>query len=66
MEKVSISIDGHNTSFSIEEEFLTALRDIAAKENKSIKKIATEIDLSRGDKNLSSAIRVFILNSLTG
>lgn len=64
MEKISIDIDGHRTSFSIEEEFLTALKSIADKKGKSIKRIVSDIDETRGDKNLSSAIRVFILNSL--
>lgn len=64
MKKISIDIDGHQTSFTLEEEFLDVLRDIAKKENKSLKKIISEIDKFREDNNLSSAIRVFILNKL--
>lgn len=64
MEKVSINIDGHQTSFSLEKEFLDTLHVIAKEEDKSIKKLVSEIDTVRGDHNLSSAIRVFILNRL--
>lgn len=65
MDKVSININGHQTSFSIESEFLSALKSIAKKENKSLKKIVSEIDATREGNNLSSAIRVFILNRLS-
>ena len=64
MEKVSVNIDGHQTSFSLEVEFLEALRGLARGENKSLKRLVSEIDASRGDRNLSSAIRVFILKNL--
>jgi predicted DNA-binding ribbon-helix-helix protein len=64
MEKVSVNIDGHQTSFSLEVEFLEALRAIAKNESKSLKKLVSEIDASRGGRNLSSAIRVFILKNL--
>lgn len=62
MKKVSINIDGHQTSFTLEEEFLNALKNIAKEEGFSMKRMVTEIDLNRGEKNLSSAIRVFVLN----
>jgi predicted DNA-binding ribbon-helix-helix protein len=64
MKKISININGHNTSFSIENEFLDVLKKIAKKEKKSMKKIVSDIDETRGSNNLSSAIRLFVLNKL--
>ncbi len=64
MEKVSVNIGGHTTSFSIETEFLDVLKGISQKENKSLNKIVSEIDENRGNSNLSSAIRLFILKKL--
>jgi len=61
MKKISINIKGHSTSFSIEEEFLNVLKQICKKEKKSLNQVIYEIDTDRGDYNLSSAIRVFIL-----
>lgn len=59
--KRSITIAGHRTSLSLEEEFWTALKHLAAAENKSIAELIAAVDESRGDRNLSSAVRVFIL-----
>lgn len=64
MKKISVKIFGHNTSISLEEEFFIQLKKIAEKENKSLNKIIEEIDASRGENNLSSAIRIFVLNYL--
>ena len=62
--KRSLTIAGHRTSLSLEEEFWTALQKICVEEAKSIATIVTEIDAHRGEKNLSSAIRVWILSRL--
>ena len=63
--KRSITIAGHRTSISLEEPFWTALADIAAGSGKSIAALIAEIDRSRGaDGNLSSAIRVFVLEAV--
>ena len=62
MKKLSINISGHLTSLSLEEEFVAALKRIAARQKKSVAQIIREIDAGRGDKtNLSSAVRVWIL-----
>ncbi len=62
MHKRSVIIAGrHNTSISLEDEFMAELEDIAAKEHKTINDIVTEIDETRTNPNLSSAIRVYIL-----
>ncbi len=65
MKKISVSLSGHQTSISLEEEFINALKEIAANRNKSIAGIISDIDSNRPPKtNLSSAIRVWILTNL--
>lgn len=59
--KHSISIAGHQTSFSLEEIFWETLKDIAAQRSVSVRALIGEIDAARGEQNLSSAIRVFVL-----
>ena len=63
--KRSITIAGHRTSLSLEPEFWAALLAEAAKRNQSIASLVGEIDRSRGTRNLSSAIRVWLLAVLT-
>ena len=65
MRKRSVNIHGHQTSISMEEEFWDALKDIATSENLSINKLIAKIDDARENNNLSSAIRIYILNHLT-
>ena len=64
MRKHSVVLNGHRTSVSVEDAFWTALQDIAAARGKSINKLITEIDHARST-NLSSAIRVFVLQELS-
>ena len=62
MKKISVSLSGHQTSISLEPEFIDALHYIAKSTNTPIAKIIGEIDKKRGvDTNLSSAIRIWIL-----
>jgi predicted DNA-binding ribbon-helix-helix protein len=63
--KRSLSIKGHRTSISLEPEFWDALRAIAAKRQLSLAELVSEIDATRGERNLSSAIRVSILSSMS-
>lgn len=63
MKKISVSLYGHQTSISLEQEFIDSLKEIATTENKSIAAIVCDIDEKRDNKtNLSSAIRIWILN----
>ena len=62
--KRSLTIAGHRTSLSLEPEFWTALKAHAASERKSLAALVGEIDETRGDRNLTSAIRVWILQKL--
>jgi len=60
--KRSVLIAGHATSVSLENAFWQALKNIANLRGVSLNKLITEID-SRRDGNLSSAIRVFVLEN---
>ncbi|MBZ6075250.1 ribbon-helix-helix domain-containing protein [Microvirga puerhi] len=62
--KRSVSIAGHRTSISLEEPFWDALREIAAGRSLSVQALIGRIDAERGEQNLSSAIRVFVLQSV--
>ena len=64
LRKHSLVIAGHRTSISLEDAFWFALRDIARARAIPIARLAAEIDAKRGEANLSSAIRVFVLNTL--
>jgi predicted DNA-binding ribbon-helix-helix protein len=64
--KRSVSIAGHRTSISLEEPFWEALREIAEREQLSIQALIGRIDAERGEQNLSSAIRVFVLLQVRG
>ncbi len=61
--KRSLTLKGHRTSVSLEDEFWQAFRTIAKEKNLPINALAAEIDVERDpDIGLASAIRVFILN----
>ena len=64
--KRSVSIAGHRTSISLEEPFWLSLREIAERDKLSIQALIGRIDAERGEQNLSSAIRVFVLADLRG
>lgn len=61
--KRSVTIAGHTTSVSIEEPFWDALKAIAAREKRSLAALIADIDERRGT-NLSSALRLYVLNHL--
>jgi predicted DNA-binding ribbon-helix-helix protein len=60
--KHSVRIAGHATSVSLEGAFWEALCEIAARRDLSINALLSQIDAERGG-NLSSAIRLFVLES---
>jgi predicted DNA-binding ribbon-helix-helix protein len=59
--KRSLSIAGHRTSLSLEREFWEALQDAATRRGVAVAKLVSEIDATRGGRNLSSAVRVWLL-----
>lgn len=61
--KRSLTLKGHRTSVSLEDEFWRSFQEIAAEQGKPINVLAAEIDVDRGaEAGLASAIRVFVLN----
>ncbi|QDI75602.1 MULTISPECIES: ribbon-helix-helix domain-containing protein [Leisingera] len=63
--KHSLTLRGHRTSVSLEDDFWDAFREIAAQEDRAINDLAAEIDETRGeDCGLASAIRLFVLRRL--
>ena len=66
MKKISVSLSGHQTSITLEPEFIDALHALAARNNKPVAQIINEIDGARApDTNLSSAVRVWVLNQMS-
>ncbi len=62
MRKRSISIQGHQTSISLEDEFWDELSAIARSRQISLNALVTEVDRARnGGGNLSSTLRVYVL-----
>ena len=65
--KHSATLHGHRTSISLEDAFWDELKVIAEKRKISFAALLAEIDDNRpADSNLSSALRVFVLNWLKG
>lgn len=63
LRKRSVTISGHGTSVSLENAFWDALKSLAEQRGQSLNALITDIDKERTG-NLSSAIRVFILENL--
>ena len=59
--KHSIAIRGHHTSVSLEDAFWRRLQSEAEARQLSVSALIAQIDSARGEANLSSAIRVFVL-----
>ncbi|ESW62110.1 MAG: arylsulfate sulfotransferase [Rhodobacter sp. CACIA14H1] len=65
--KHSLTLRGHRTSVSLEEEFWQAFRAIATERGLTLNQLAVEVDETReGDAGLASAIRVFVLRRYRG
>ena len=60
--KRSIVIAGHKTSVSLEDAFWKCLKDIAAAREITLSDLVASIDTDRRHGNLSSAIRLFVLD----
>ncbi len=61
--KRSLTIAGHRTSISLEDAFWSRLKAAAKTRNQPLSALIADIDASRGEANLSSAIRVFVLEN---
>jgi predicted DNA-binding ribbon-helix-helix protein len=60
--KHSILLGGHRTSVSLEDAFWQALKEVARENRVTVSCMADQIDKAREHHNLSSAIRLFVLN----
>jgi predicted DNA-binding ribbon-helix-helix protein len=61
--KRSVSIRGHRTSFSVEQQFFDTLQEIANERAMPMAALIAEIDENRArNTNLSSAIRLYVLD----
>jgi predicted DNA-binding ribbon-helix-helix protein len=60
--KRSIVIATHKTSVSLEDDFWNGLKEIAASRNVALSDLVSSIDGARKHGNLSSALRLFVLD----
>lgn len=61
--KRSLTLRGHRTSVSLEDDFWAAFREIAESQDKPLNVLAAEIDATRDlDTGLATAIRLYVLN----
>ena len=60
--KRSIVIDGHKTSISLEDAFWSSLKAIAQAQGVTVGQTVSTIDGTRKQNNLSSAVRLFVLD----
>jgi predicted DNA-binding ribbon-helix-helix protein len=64
--KRSIVIAGHKTSVSLENEFWAGLKEIAKVQKITLSELVGSIDSNRRHRNLSSSIRLFVLDHFRG
>ena len=64
--KRSVVIAGHKTSVSLEDPFWKALKEIAALNRVRLCDLVASVDTQRQHANLSSAIRLFVLDQFRG
>ena len=60
--KRSIVVGGHKTSVSLEDPFWAGLKDIAKYDHQTLSGLVANIDIKRRSGNLSSSLRMFVLN----
>jgi predicted DNA-binding ribbon-helix-helix protein len=62
IKKRSIVIQNHKTSISLEDEFWEEIKHIAQLRQESLSELLATINVERAQANLSSAIRLFVLD----
>lgn len=60
--KRSIVVAGHKTSVSLEEGFWNSMKEISGSRGLTLSDLVSEIDKGRKQGNLSSAIRLYVLD----
>ena len=61
----SLTLSGHRTSLALEPEFWAAAERLAGQRGQSLSAFVLDIDRTRGDRNLASAVRVAVLAHLS-
>jgi predicted DNA-binding ribbon-helix-helix protein len=64
--KRSIVVAGHKTSVSLEDAFWSGLKEIAGGRDSTLSDVVAAIDGERSHGNLSSAIRLYVLDHYRG
>ena len=68
MKKRSVSISGHRTSISLEEDFWQLLNEMAQEQKRPLAQLIADIDRNRmkavEPPNLSSALRIHVLRTV--
>ena len=64
VKKRSVRISGHPTSITLEDAFWDELKAISKNRKRSISELLSEIDKSQRHVNLSSALRLYVLQDL--
>jgi len=60
--KRSVVVAGHKTSVSLEDAFWKGLKEVAGERDTTLTELVGTIDSERGCGNLSSALRLFLLD----
>jgi predicted DNA-binding ribbon-helix-helix protein len=60
--KHSVVVRGHKTSVSLEDAFWNGLKEIGSERHTTLSDLVAAIDSQRQHSNLSSAIRLFVLD----
>jgi predicted DNA-binding ribbon-helix-helix protein len=60
--KRSVVVGGHKTSVSLEEAFWSSMKEISVERAMTLSELVGEVDAARQQGNLSSAIRLFVLD----
>ena len=58
----NVKVSGRRTSVRLEPDLWAALRDITEREDRSMHEICSDIDKTKGDTGLTSAMRIYIVN----
>jgi len=62
--KRSVVLNGHKTSVSLEQQFWDIVRLLAAREQITVSALLRLVDDARTQSNLSSAVRVYVLEQV--
>ena len=60
--KRSIVVNGHRTSISLEDAFFSGLKEISKQRRLTLAELIAEVDRTRTQDNLSSALRLLVLD----